>query len=60
MQLIDDGAMDTVVRCCDCGHTERYTFLDDNEEERDRVQEAYDLFELDHKYCDEQDDDTQD
>jgi hypothetical protein len=38
-QLRDDGTLDTVVACTDCGHQERFTFQPDSYDD-----ETYDDF----------------
>lgn len=41
MDLVDDGTLDTVFKCGDCGGEERYNFLEDyaGEEESDDERE---------------------
>lgn len=33
--LVDDGTLDTVLKCQDCGHVERYSFAGDLGEVKD-------------------------
>ena len=46
-QLVDDGTLDTVVRCMDCGDEERYSIeADDNES---RIEAALFMAAKDHE-----------
>jgi hypothetical protein len=42
--LADDGTMDTVIRCTDCGTHERFTFAATDEESYESGEEGYDKF----------------
>ena len=53
-ELRDDGTMDTVIACPNCGEEARYTFIREDEETTydDYVQSCIDDFDSEHE-CDE-------
>ena len=55
LYLDDDGTLDTVVSCADCGWTGRYNpeFEDGNGD--DRIEQALSMAEEDHPDCEDED-----